>query len=253
MSSYGEYCPIAVGVDVLGDRWTPLIIRELMVGSTGFNEIHRGVPRMSRSLLAQRLRTLERRGLVQRTGGDPGRPGSYTLTPAGQGLTPIVWAIGQWAAEWSFGDPTDEECDGLSLLWRMHQHASLAKLPQQRTVVQMELTGAGAAQGWLCLERRGVTVCKDDPGYQVDLAVAGDTRQLQRWLIGLVPFRELVSNGDVRLLGPSRLARAFPTWFDTSFFSKGLRRAELRRAEGVGEDIMDSRVGREALQHNAMA
>ena len=233
MSSYGEYCPIAVGVDVLGDRWTPLIIRELMVGASGFNEIHRGVPRMSRSLIAQRLRTLERRGLVQRTGGEPGRPGSYTLTPAGAGLTPIIWAIGQWAAEWNFGDPTDEECDGLSLLWRMHQHAVTAKLPQQRTVVHMVMTGPGAAEGWLCLERRGVTVCKDDPGYDVDLAVQGDTRALQRWLIGLAAFREVVAQGEVRLLGPSRLGRAFPTWFDTSFFAKGLRRAQAHRTGDV--------------------
>ncbi len=238
MSSYGDYCPIAVGVDVVGDRWTPLIIREMMVGSTGFNEIHRGVPRMSRSLLAQRLRTLERRGLVQRTAGQPGRSGGgYTLTAAGDALTPIVWAIGHWAAEWNFGNPTEEECDGLSLLWRMHQHAVPAKLPQQRTVAHMVLTGPGAAEGWLCLERRGVTVCKDDPGYEVDLAVQGDTGALQRWLIGLVPFRTLITAGDVRLLGPSRLTRAFPTWFDTSFFATGLRRAEQRRRQGDGVEV----------------
>jgi DNA-binding HxlR family transcriptional regulator len=83
MTHYGDYCPIAVGVEVLGDRWTPLVIRELMVGASGFNEIHRGIPRISRTLLAQRLRLLERRGLVRREPGTPGRPGRYTLTPAG--------------------------------------------------------------------------------------------------------------------------------------------------------------------------
>ena len=228
MTRYADYCPITVGVDVLGDRWTPLVIRELMVGASGFNEIHRGIPKISRTQLAQRLRLLERRGLVRREPAAPGQSGSYTLTPAGESVTPIIWAIGQWAAEWFFGDPTDEECDGLSLMWRMHQHAIAAKLPQQRTVLHMRLTGPGAAEGWLDIQRGAVTVCKDDPGYDVDLAIEADTGQMQRWLIGLVPFRDLVAGGHARLLGPSRLARAFPTWFDTTFFAEGLRRAEQR-------------------------
>src|SRR3569832_1543992 len=132
-TSHGDYCPIAVGVDVLGDRWTPLIIRELMVVACGFNEIHRGIPRISRSLLAQRLRTLERRGLVHREDRPQGRPGTYALTPAGESVTPIVWAIGRWAAEWIFGDPAEDDCDALSLLWRLPQHAIPGKLPQRRT------------------------------------------------------------------------------------------------------------------------
>lgn len=231
MTDYADYCPIAVGVDLLGDRWTPLVIRELMVGASGFNEIHRGVPRMSRTLLAQRLRMLERHGLLLREAGARGRPGRYALTPAGEALTPIVWAIGHWAAEWVFGDPTDEDCDGLSLIWRMHQHAVAARLPEQRTVVHLALTGAGAAEGWLDIEHRAVSVCKDDPGYDVDLVVGADARQMHRWLVGLVPFRDLVANGDARVMGPSRLGRAFPTWFDTSRFANGFRRAEQRRAE----------------------
>jgi DNA-binding HxlR family transcriptional regulator len=116
MTTYADYCPIALGVDVLGDRWTPLVIRELMVGASGFNEIHGGIPRISRTLLAQRLRQLERAGLVNRDASERGRAGRYTLTPAGEALTPIVWAMGHWAAEWVFGDPTDADCDGLSVI-----------------------------------------------------------------------------------------------------------------------------------------
>jgi DNA-binding HxlR family transcriptional regulator len=229
MTRYADYCPIAVGVEVLGDRWTPLVIRELMVGAAGFNEIHRGIPRISRTLLAQRLRLLERRGLVCREAGARGRPGSYTLTPAGKSLTPVIWAIGHWAAEWIFADPTDEDCDGLSVMWHLHKQAIAARLPRQRTVLHLALTGAGAAQGWLDIERGAVSVCTDDPGYDVDLAIEADTGQMQRWLVGLVPFRALVANGHARLLGPSRLARAFPTWFDTSYFAEDLRRAKQRR------------------------
>jgi DNA-binding HxlR family transcriptional regulator len=228
MAGYADYCPIAVGVEVLGDRWTPLVIRELMVGATGFNEIHRGVPKMSRSLLSERLRMLERRGLVARTPADAGRSVRYELTPPGQALTPIVWALGHWAAEWVFGEPADEDLDGLSLIWRMHQYVTPQRLPATRTVVHVVLTGRGAAQAWLDMERSAVTVCKTDPGYDVDLAVQADTRQLQRWLLGLVPFRTLLTNGDARLLGPGRLTRAFPTWFNTTLFAEGLRRRRQR-------------------------
>ena len=204
MARYADYCPIAVGVEVLGDRWTPLVIRELMVGASGFNEIHRGIPRISRTLLAQRLRLLERHGLVRREPGAPGRPGRYTLTPAGQSVTPIVWAVGHWAAEWIFGDPAEEDCDGLSLMWRLHQHANPAKLPRQRTVVHLTLTGAGAAEGWLDIARAAVTVCTDDPGYDVDLAIEADTGQMQRWLVGLVPFHDLTASGHARTMPPCR-------------------------------------------------
>ena len=89
---------------MLGDRWTPLVIRELMVGASGFNDIHRGIPRVSRTLLAQRLRQLERLGLVDREVCGRGRAGGYTLTAARRALTPIVWAMRHWAAEWTFGD-----------------------------------------------------------------------------------------------------------------------------------------------------
>ncbi|WP_229076397.1 helix-turn-helix domain-containing protein [Actinoplanes sp. DH11] len=230
MTNYADYCPIAVGVDVLGDRWTPLIIRELMVGASGFNEIHRGIPRVSRTLLAQRLRHLERQGLVSRADGGRGRPGGYVLTPAGQALTPVVWALGHWAAEWFFGDPTEAECDGLSLIWRMHQHAVPAMLPADRTVVHVVLTGHGGAEGWLDIKQPEVTVCRDDQGLDTDLAVEADTAQMHRWLVGLVGFGELLATGHARLLGPSRLTRTFESWFDTTYFAEGLNRAEARRA-----------------------
>ena len=229
MTSQRDYCPIAVGVDVLGDRWTHLVIRELMVGARGFNEIHRGIPQMSRTLLAQRLRELERRGLMTHEASHRGQSGVYGLTPAGEALTPIVWAMGHWAAEWMFGDPSDEDCDGLSLIWRTHQYAIPAKLPETRTMVHLVLTGAGGAQGWLDIKRPSITVCKDDQGLPVDLALEADTAQMHRWLIGLVPFRDLIANRHARFLGPSRLAKAFPTWFDTTLFTHGLRQGEQRR------------------------
>ena len=134
--------------------------------------------------------------------------------------------MGQWAAEWKFGEPTEQDCDGLSVIWRLHQHAIPGKLPAERTIVHLVLTGTNGAEGWLELDPTGATVCQDDQGHDVDLALEADTAQMHRWLVGRVPFRQLVASGHARLLGPGRLARAFPTWFDMSPFAASLRRAE---------------------------
>lgn len=228
MTRYTDYCPIGTGFELLGDRWTPLVIREMSVGATGFNEIHRGIPRISRTLLSQRLRTLEARRLVQRDPGAPGRPVRYTLTDAGRELVPIIWSIGSWAARWLYTDPTEHGWDGLSLLWRMHQRADDAYLPSTRTVVHVILTGAGGAEGWLDIDRQGMTVCKNDQGKDVDLVVQSDTGHMYKWLAGIATFRELVGSGHVRLIGPSQIARAFPTWFTPAPFGTELRHSSRR-------------------------
>lgn len=213
--SRADYCPIAAGVDVLGDRWTPLVVRELMVGATGFNEIHRGIPRISRTLLAHRLRSLERRGLVAHEASAPGRPGRYVLTPAGEALTPVVRALGRWAAQWQFDDPTGDG-DGRAVLWRLAQLASAPDLPLERTVVRLRVTGPRGAEGWLVADRRGITACTSDPGYDVDLLVSADAGAVPRWLTGGASFAALVAAGEVVVTGPRRLVRAFPTWFATA-------------------------------------
>jgi len=231
---HSDYCPISLGVEILGDRWTPLVIRELMVGADGFNEIHRGLPRMSRTLLTQRLRALERRGLITRESAGRGRSGRYVLTEAGWAVTPLIWSLGQWAAEWFFDDPDDEDCDGLSLIWRLHQHAVPDRLPARRTLVHVTLTGSGAAQGWLDVERPAMTVCREEPRQDVHLRVTADSRQMHRWLLGRTPFRAVLDTGHAEIHGPAALARAFPTWFETSVFAaaidRGTRAADQREA-----------------------
>ena len=230
MTSYGEYCPIAVGSEVLGDRWTPLVLRELMIGCTHFNDIHRGIPKMNRTLLSRRLQSLERRGLVERTNAAPGNTSEYRLTEAGRGLEPILWALGQWAAQWALGDPDDDQLDTAWLVWRLHQHVIDEKLPDQRTVVEFSLTGIGGGTAWLVLDRGASTACLIDPGYDIDLVVNGKSRELHRWLLGVTSFRQLQTHGHARIIGPSRLARTFPTWFDTTPFEEGLKAA--RRTNG---------------------
>lgn len=226
MTRYTDYCPIGTGVEALGDRWTPLVIRELSVGSSGFNEIHRGIPRISRTLLSQRLRAMERRGLLRR---EPrGNTVHYTLTEAGHALVPIVWEMGTWAARWLYKDPTEDDYDGLSLLWRMHQRADVLNLPKTRTMVHVVLTGVGGAEGWLDIDHDGITVCKEDQGKDVDLVIEADTGHMYKWLSGIVPFRELIASGHARLIGPSRLSRAFPTWFTAAPFGTQLRQSARR-------------------------
>ncbi len=161
---------------------------------------------------------------------EPGHAGVYALTPAGQALTPIVWAMGAWAAEWMFGDPSDEQCDGLTLIWRTHQIAVPAKLPEHRTVVHLVLTGAGRRPGLARHPASGHHRLQGRPGHWPSISPSKPTPP--RCTVGssdVVPFRDLVANGHARFLGPSRLAKAFPTWFDTTLFAKSLQRAEQRR------------------------
>ena len=230
MPSYREYCPIAVGAEFFGDRWTPLILRELILGSRRFNDIHRGLGRMSRTLLTQRLRALERRGIVERRADDAGRTVEYRLTPAGGELEPVVWALGHWAARWAFGDPADEELDAAWLVWRLHQNVVPERVPPARTVVQFVLDGPGGGEAWLVLDRGGSTACQIDPGYEVDLVVMGDNRDMHRWLLGWRSFREIQRAGSVRFIGPTRLGRAFASWFDVGTFGPSLPTKAVARA-----------------------
>ncbi len=218
MSSYGDYCPITIASEVIGDRWSPLVIREIMVGSHRFNDIHRGIPRMSRSLLTQRLRHLERNGIVERTP----RPGEqavdYTLTPAGRALEPILWDLGRWAAAWALGDPTDEQLDTAHLVWRLHQFTDPDNAPTKRTNVQFTTTGPGSGTAWLVFDQGASTACQVDPGYEVDLVVEADNLELHRWHAGRVTWSEALRSGRVSITGPRDLVRAFPTWFVEGVF-----------------------------------
>ena len=211
MATFDEYCPISMGVEVVGDRWTPLVLRELLIGNTRFNDIHRGVPRMSRSLLSQRLRDLQRHEIVVHDGGE------YRLTPKGEELHPVVWGLGLWASKWCFDDPTEEQLDAQNLVWRMHQFVDPERAPARRTVVEIHATGPGGGRHWLVLEDGAATVCRDDLGYEVDLLVRGDNAALHRWFMGRATWREVVDAGEVRVEGPATLARSFPRWFASAF------------------------------------
>jgi DNA-binding HxlR family transcriptional regulator len=228
VATYEEYCPIAVGVEYFGDRWTPLILRELVVGSHRFNEIHRGIPKISRTLLSQRLRSLVERGLVERVDDDGIE---YHLTPAGADLQPIIWALGHWAARWAFGDPDKAQLDVALLVWRMRQHLDPERLPARRTTVEFRASGHNGGRAWLVADRRGSTACLTDPGYEVDLVVHASNTALHQWFVGRAELRQEVQAGRIRFNGPTRLVRSFPTWFIADPMLDEVRR--YARAERV--------------------
>lgn len=215
MRSYGEYCPIAMGAEAIGDRWTPLILRELICGSERFSDIHRGVPRMSRSLLAQRLKQMERLELIER------RPGpTYHLSTSGRELEGVIWALGDWAMRWLLGEPQPEQLDAAHLMWRVRQRIVTDNIPRERTVVQFDFPDARRGNTvWLVLDPAGTTVCERDEGFDVDLYVKSEVTVFMKVWMGDGTWQRAQADGALTLHGPRSLIQGFPTWFALSPFA----------------------------------
>jgi DNA-binding HxlR family transcriptional regulator len=216
MGDFVQYCPIAIAADVIGDRWTPLVLRELLLGSTRFNEIHRGIPHMSRSLLTGRLRRLERLGIIIRSTGT--EVAHYELTPPGTALASTLITLGEWAVQWSLGDPTPEQIDPQLILWRMHRRLHADALPQRRVTIQFDFERPHALRAWLVLDHHDSTVCIHDPCFEVDLWVTADARALQLVWIGKLSLEAAIERGQITIGGPHALTRDFGTWFAWSPF-----------------------------------
>lgn len=200
---YGQYCPISRALDLLGERWTLLVVRDLLVGATRFNELARGLPGLSRSLLAKRLRQLEAAGIVERLDGE------YLLTPAGKDLEPIVFGLGEWGAQWTFGDPDPEELDAQLLVWWMHTRLDTSHLPGRRNVLQVRFTD-DPRRFWIVIEAGTPSVCLVDPGYEVDVAMVSDVSTLYRVWLGRTPLRDAIRAGSITFEGPAALVRRMP-------------------------------------------
>ena len=216
MSGYGQFCPVAVACEVLAERWTPLVLRELLCGSTRFNDLRRGLPQMSPSLLSKRLKTLERAGVVARDGS------GYVLTDAGQELRPLIEGLGVWGQRWSRGLLDDDKLDASLLLWDMHRRVDRGRLPDHRVVVAFVLRGSVDRRShfWLVLDGADVDLCVTDPGFDVDLTVNGHVRTLARYWSGRASLVDLVRTGELEVTGPRELVRGFPTWFLRGAFAE---------------------------------
>jgi DNA-binding HxlR family transcriptional regulator len=228
MRSYAQYCPVAKATETLGDRWTLLIVREMLGGASGFNELQRGLPGISRSVLTDRMRALERAEVVERRTGPKGRTLEYRLTPAGRDLEPVVQAIGEWGATWSFTEPRSDELDPDLLIVWMARHVDRGQLPPDRTVVKFVFRDPDRRY-WMVLEPSEVSVCLQHPGFDVDLEVSADTTTLYRVYLGQVQLGGAIRAGRVTLSGPQALQRGFRRWFTWSAFAAASRSAQTRR------------------------
>lgn len=230
MPQYGRFCPVAMASEVLADRWTPLIVRELVLGNTRFNEIARGLPGISRTLLAQRLRSLERRGVVLTLPSPAGRGSEYHLTPAGRDLYPVLEAMGRWAVEWLYEDFDDDDVDAVTLMWWMHRLVAPGGVPPGRLVLEFRHTGGEPTTIWLVLDRGEASVCMQHPGTDSDLVVTMPTRALARVFSGADRWSSAVARGDIEVSGPPALADALPTWFLWSPWAEQTRERAERPA-----------------------
>jgi DNA-binding HxlR family transcriptional regulator len=216
MTKYGQYCPVARAAEILGDRWTLLILRDMLVGVQHFNELERGLPGIPKALLAERLRRLQKAGLVVRHAEPHGRKVRYTLTQAGEELRPLLHMLIHWGAKWAFGEPDEEERNPLLLMRWIHRCLRTDRLPDQRIVVEFEFVGERQGPFWLVLEPGDPSVCLTYPGFEVDVRVrAGISAMLQVWL-GRMEYFDALRAGLIEVVAPPSLARAFPRWFSLS-------------------------------------
>ena len=229
MRGSGQYCPIAKGAEVLGDRWTLLIAREMLHGICRFNELERCLPGISRSVLSQRLRHLQKVGLV--THGPAGEHGTeYHLTPAGRDLRPVMQAVGDWAATWAFGEPDPDELDPDLVMRWISRHLARDQLPPRRVVVAFEVLGRPTRWYWLVVDTEDVSICRHDPGFPADATVRCDARTLYRVYLGQLSLAQAERARQLELVGEPAAVRQLPRWFAWSTFAPAMRGAAERRA-----------------------
>ena len=226
MKSYGQFCPIAKAAEILTEKWTLLILRDLLGGSLHFNEIRKGVPLMSPTLLSKRLKSLERAGVVERRAVAGKGVSEYHLTAAGREAQPIVELFGIWGQRWVRNRLREDDLDVGLLMWAIMLDIQSAgaggHFPTGRTLVQFEFTDiAGPTRNWwLIVELGEVDLCIEDPGFDVDLYVITDLRTLTGAWMGDIPIMQAVRSGEIELHGSRQLARGFDKWMRLSPFAK---------------------------------
>jgi DNA-binding HxlR family transcriptional regulator len=223
-ASYGQFCPVAMAAEILCTRWTMVVLRELMAGSTRFNELRRGVPRMSPALLSQRLKELEQAGLIMRrpVRGEPGTL-DYRLTEAGDDLKPVMEAFGRWGQRWISSELSLTKLDVSLLMWDMRRNLDPRPLPRRRSIVAFQYPElpAGQRNWWLLVDpAAGVDLCSIDPGFDVDLYVSTDLRTMTAIWMGLETVRQAVSGGRLKITGDRKLAADIQTWLGLSPFAR---------------------------------
>jgi DNA-binding HxlR family transcriptional regulator len=219
MRAYPGFCPVAKAAEIIAERWTPLILRELLTGSQHFNEIERGVPGIPHSLLSQRLRALAQAGVVEKHSRAQGRPAGYVLTPAGKELYAVIRALGEWGQRWANRAIGPADVEPPLLMWDMHRRIHVDRLPDRRITAQFDFRGVKAQTIWLVLQRPEPSVCLQDPGFPIDLVVSADTVALHRVWMGHESLTQAMRRDLIQVSGPRSLVRAFPTWLALNLYA----------------------------------
>jgi DNA-binding HxlR family transcriptional regulator len=209
MASYGDYCPMSRAAEIFATRWTPIILRNLLLGCHSFSELHTAAPGISRTLLTQRLRMLEHHGIVDRRPG-PGGTLVYDLTPAGEGLRAVCEALGSWGQRWVELAPP--HFDAAKVLLHLSTLIEPATLPDRRTVLRFDLTDPGHERYWLLLDTPRIEVCRRPPADRDDLVVRASTETLVRWHLGEQSLGHAIHAGTIALEGPRWLQRLLASW-----------------------------------------
>lgn len=219
MEGYGEFCPVSMAAEVVARRWTPLIIRELLSGSTRFNELRRGIPNISASTLSRRLDELEAAGIVERA--TEGAEHAYTLTQAGVELRPVIEQLGVWGRRWLPSEYREQDLDPRLLVWDIHRNIRLDAVPA-RTVVELYFHDAPPEHRgfWLVLSPDGAEVCLTHPGGDTDVRVAVDVRTFTDIWMGNRTWAGALRERALRVTGDGERRRELPGWLKLSPFAQ---------------------------------
>ena len=222
--SYNQFCPVSMAAEIICSRWTLLVLRELVLGSTRFNELRRGLPSMSPALLSKRLKELEAAGIVVRiaAGREPG-VFEYRLTEAGRELRPIIEAVGVWGHRWVTTEATLKNLDANLLMWDIRRNINADPMPPRRNTIQFIFNDRPPSERnyWLILEPgKDVDLCVVDPGFDVDLYVTTDLRTMTEIWLGYAAIDRVSEDGRLVLTGNSKLAANLRAWLKLSVFAK---------------------------------
>ena len=234
MTRYGQYCPIAKALELLAERWTLLIVRELLMGSRGFNDLQRGVPLMAPSMMSQRLKALAVDGIIVRERDRSGHSYEYRLTEAGKELRPLIMQLGTWGQRWSRSKMNADDLDASFLMWDIRRNLHVDKLPEERVIINFEFPDAkkGMRHWWLIVDEGQVDLCLKNPGHDVDVSLSTALRTMTQVWMGDMSLAQARDKGLLRVSGPARLIRSLSSWLGAvrslTFPLRGRKRQQLR-------------------------
>ncbi|MCK5263187.1 MAG: helix-turn-helix transcriptional regulator [Gammaproteobacteria bacterium] len=216
MKTYGQFCPLAQATQLLCERWTLIIVRELIAGSTRFSELQKGVPLMSPTLLSTRLKQLVKSGVIELRGTKGSH--TYNLTPAGEELRPVIELLGAWGHRWVRSDLNKGDLDAGLLMWDMRRSVDSSIFPNRRVVVQFEYPDApkGGKHWWLVSDNGEIDLCLNDHGYEIDILIKCSLKVMTRIWVCEQSFNEAEKVGDIKILGDKKLANKLQDWLRTS-------------------------------------